>query len=99
MAALDCDSNSNSLVTGGHGTALGMVRSARERGREVRLYALETRPYNQVLGYFDGSLFINGITANPYDQGARLTTWECSKEGIPCTLLADRCQEDLPKCC
>jgi methylthioribose-1-phosphate isomerase len=25
----------------------------------------------------------------PYLQGARLTTWECAREGIPCTLVAD----------
>jgi len=60
--------NTGALATGGHGTALGMVRSALTEGRSVHLYALETRPYN---------------------QGSRLTTWECSREGIPCTLLAD----------
>jgi len=60
--------NTGSLATGGHGTALGMVRSAVESGKDVRVYAMETRPYC---------------------QGARLTTWECSKEGIPCTLLTD----------
>jgi len=60
--------NTGALATGGHGTALGMVRSALEQGTSLRLYALETRPY---------------------DQGARLTTWECSTEGIPCTLLTD----------
>merc|ERR1719458_666700 len=51
--------NTGALATGGHGTALGMVRSALEQGTALRLYALETRPYN---------------------QGARLTTWECSVE-------------------
>lgn len=60
--------NTGALATGGHGTALGMVRSARERGRDVRVFACETRPY---------------------DQGARLTTFECVHDGIPCTLLAD----------
>jgi len=60
--------NTGALATGGHGTALGMVRSALSEGRSVHLYALETRPYN---------------------QGSRLTTWECSREGIPCTLLTD----------
>ena len=39
--------NTGSLATGGHGTALGMVRSALEAGRNVHLYALETRPYLQ----------------------------------------------------
>lgn len=48
--------NTGALATGGHGTALGMVRSALEKGKSLHLYACETRPYN---------------------QGARLTTWEC----------------------
>jgi len=39
--------NTGSLATGGHGTALGMVRSAIEQGRSVHVYALETRPYLQ----------------------------------------------------
>jgi methylthioribose-1-phosphate isomerase len=60
--------NTGALATGGHGTALGIVRSARERGMDVRVFALETRPF---------------------DQGARLTTWECHRDGIPCTLLTD----------
>ncbi len=39
--------NTGSLATGGHGTALGMIRSAIEAGRNVHVYALETRPYLQ----------------------------------------------------
>lgn len=60
--------NTGALATGGHGTALGMVRSALSRGRDVHVYACETRPYN---------------------QGARLTTWECVQDKIPCTLITD----------
>ena len=60
--------NTGALATGGHGTALGMVRSALARGRKIHLFACETRPYN---------------------QGSRLTTWECSQDGIPCTLVTD----------
>jgi methylthioribose-1-phosphate isomerase len=60
--------NTGSLATGGWGTALGMVRSARAAGRDVHVYALETRPYL---------------------QGARLTAYECLKDGIPATLLTD----------
>ena len=60
--------NTGALATGGHGTALGMVRSALARGRQIQLFACETRPYN---------------------QGSRLTTWECSQDGIPCTLVTD----------
>ncbi len=39
--------NTGSLATGGHGTALGMIRSAIKIGREIHLYVLETRPYLQ----------------------------------------------------
>jgi methylthioribose-1-phosphate isomerase len=39
--------NTGALATGGHGTALGMVRSALELGRSLRVFALETRPYLQ----------------------------------------------------
>ena len=42
--------NTGALATGGHGTALGMVRSALELGTDIHLYACETRPYNQVIG-------------------------------------------------
>jgi len=58
--------NTGALATAGHGTALGIVRSARDKG--VSVIACETRPYL---------------------QGARLTTWECAQEGIPCTLITD----------
>ena len=39
--------NTGALATGGHGTALGMVRSAIEIGKKIHVYALETRPYLQ----------------------------------------------------
>jgi methylthioribose-1-phosphate isomerase len=39
--------NTGALATGGHGTALGMVRSAYALGRALHLYVLETRPYLQ----------------------------------------------------
>ena len=39
--------NTGALATGGHGTALGMVRSARAAGQPVEVFACETRPYLQ----------------------------------------------------
>ena len=39
--------NTGTLATGGYGTALGVVRSAHERGQLTRVYAGETRPYLQ----------------------------------------------------
>lgn len=39
--------NAGSLATGGYGTALGVVRAAREAGKDVRVLADETRPFLQ----------------------------------------------------
>ncbi len=60
--------NAGALATAGHGTALGVIRSAVAAGKKVRVFADETRP---VL------------------QGARLTAWELSRDGIDVTLLPD----------
>lgn len=39
--------NTGSLATSGHGTALGMIRTAHKNGQNIHVYALETRPYLQ----------------------------------------------------
>ena len=39
--------NAGALATAGHGTALGVVRSARNQGKSVSVVANETRPYLQ----------------------------------------------------
>jgi methylthioribose-1-phosphate isomerase len=39
--------NAGALATAGHGTALGIVRSARDAGKAVAVIACETRPYLQ----------------------------------------------------
>src|SRR5262249_6234879 len=39
--------NTGALATAGHGTALGVVRSARDEGKKVSVVATETRPYLQ----------------------------------------------------
>ena len=39
--------NTGALATGGHGTALGAIRSAVAAGRAIHVFALETRPYLQ----------------------------------------------------
>lgn len=60
--------NAGALATAGHGTALGVIRSAVEAGKHIEVYADETRPFL---------------------QGARLTAWELTQDGIPVTLIAD----------
>lgn len=39
--------NAGALATGGYGTALGVIRAAREMGKEIRVLSCETRPYLQ----------------------------------------------------
>ncbi len=39
--------NTGALATGGYGTALGVIRAAREAGKQVRVLADETRPFLQ----------------------------------------------------
>jgi len=39
--------NTGSLATAGHGTALGVIRSARDQGKRLSVIASETRPYLQ----------------------------------------------------
>jgi methylthioribose-1-phosphate isomerase len=39
--------NAGALATAGHGTALGVVRSARDLGKRISVIATETRPYLQ----------------------------------------------------
>jgi methylthioribose-1-phosphate isomerase len=60
--------NAGALATAGHGTALGVIRSAVEAGKKVRVLADETRPYL---------------------QGARLTAYELSRDGIHVEVIPD----------
>ena len=39
--------NTGSLATGGHGTALGMIRTAHKNKNNIHVYVMETRPYLQ----------------------------------------------------
>ena len=39
--------NAGALATGGYGTALGVIRAAKEEGKDIRVFADETRPVLQ----------------------------------------------------
>lgn len=60
--------NTGFLVSGGRGTALGVVRAVHRAGELRRLWVGETRPLL---------------------QGARLTAYEASREGMSYSVLAD----------
>ena len=60
--------NAGALAACGFGSALGVIRAAIEQGKQIDVFADETRPFN---------------------QGARLTAWELTKDNIPTTLICD----------
>jgi methylthioribose-1-phosphate isomerase len=66
--------NTGALATARYGTALGVIRQLHYLGRLNRVYALETRPWN---------------------QGARLTVFECVHEKMPVTLVVDNAISSL----
>ncbi len=67
-ATIQTHCNAGALATVGWGTALGVVRSAFEKDKTIRVFADETRPRQ---------------------QGARLTTYELTRDGIDTTLITD----------
>ncbi len=60
--------NTGALATAGWGTALGVIKTAFHQGKNLFVYADETRPRL---------------------QGARLTAWELTMEGIDSALISD----------
>ena len=67
-ATIQTHCNAGALATVGYGTALGVVRSAWEKDKTIKVFADETRPRQ---------------------QGARLTTYELTRDGIDTTLITD----------
>ena len=62
--------NTGALATGGHGTALGIVRSAHAEGRIERVYATETRPWLQGARLTAWELVQEGIPGTLIADGA-----------------------------
>jgi methylthioribose-1-phosphate isomerase len=60
--------NTGTLATAGYGTALGVIKMAKEQGKHIKVIVTETRPLL---------------------QGARLTTWELKRAGVPVILITD----------
>ena len=60
--------NAGALATSGIGTALGIIYTAKNRGKNLTVYSSETRPLL---------------------QGARLTSWELTKNGVETITICD----------
>ncbi|KAI5960646.1 MRI1 [Candida pseudojiufengensis] len=75
--------NTGSLATSGHGTALGIIRSTYQ--------ALAKDKTNEKF-YLDN---IYPLETRPYNQGAKLTTYELEYEKIPSILICDNMVSSL----
>ncbi len=53
--------NAGALATGGYGTALGVIRSAKNSGKRIRVFADETRPFLQGARLTTWELLKDGI--------------------------------------
>ncbi|HEU4580503.1 MAG TPA: S-methyl-5-thioribose-1-phosphate isomerase [Polyangiaceae bacterium] len=62
--------NAGALATGGYGTALGVIRAARDAGKRVRVLADETRPYLQGARLTAWELHKSGIPVEVLCDGA-----------------------------
>ncbi len=62
--------NAGALATGGYGTALGVILSAWRQGRIARVYADETRPWQQGLRLTAWELARDGIDVDVVVEGA-----------------------------
>ncbi|WPK24725.1 hypothetical protein PUMCH_002009 [Australozyma saopauloensis] len=69
--------NTGSLATSGHGTALGIIRTVHEQ-----LSKLKTKESF----WFETAY---PLETRPYNQGAKLTTYELQYENIPFTMICD----------
>ena len=62
--------NAGALATGGFGTALGVIRAAREAGKQLRVFADETRPFLQGSRLTAWELDRDGISVTIIADGA-----------------------------
>lgn len=69
--------NTGSLATSGHGTALGIIRSTYQ----------QLNKQNSSENFYLEKIY--PLETRPYNQGAKLTTYELDFENIPHTLICD----------
>jgi len=81
--------NTGSLATAGHGTALGILRTAHYEGKQLFVYACETRPRLQGLKLTAWELQKEGIPFQAISDGAAASIMRAGK--IDCVIAgADR---------
>lgn len=81
--------NTGGLATGGHGTALGVIRTAHEQGKAINVLACETRPRMQGLRLTSYELQKDGIPFHMIADGAAASFMAAG--GVDCVITgADR---------
>jgi len=81
--------NAGALATGGYGTALGVIRAAREAGKSVRVVADETRPFLQGARLTAWELVRDGFDVTLIPDGA--AAFLMSRGEVSCVVVgADR---------
>jgi len=81
--------NAGALATGGYGTALGVVRAAREAGKDVRVLACETRPWLQGARLTAWELHQDGIPVEIIPDNAAASILNRGEVSL-CVVGADR---------
>lgn len=71
--------NTGGLATAGHGTALGVIRTAHEQGKNVHVYTCETRPRMQGLRLTAYELSKDGIPFHSIADGAAASLMHAGK--------------------
>ena len=81
--------NTGSLATAGHGTALGVIRTAHSDGKGIHVYSCETRPRQQGLRLTAYELIKEGIPFHSIADGVAASLMRAGK--IQCVIAgADR---------
>lgn len=81
--------NAGALATAGYGTALGVIRAAREAGKALHVYACETRPVLQGARLTAWELMKENIPATLITDN--MAGWIMSQGKVDCVLVgADR---------
>src|SRR5512144_3189820 len=81
--------NAGGLATAGYGTALGVIRAAHEAGKNIRVFADETRPWLQGARLTAWELMKDGIPATLISDN--MAGWFMRKGEIDCVVVgADR---------
>lgn len=81
--------NTGGLATSGHGTALGVIRTAHEHGKGIHVYSCETRPRQQGLRLTAYELLHDGIPFHSIADGAAASLMAAGK--VSCVIAgADR---------